>query len=71
LQKIQTLLFYTKDCQKRFNARSFFSNFQVNAASRFQNDQWLRRIVVTCYIAFWFRSGAVLTFDQFYQSSFF
>jgi len=33
--------------------------------------QWLRQIVVMCHIACWFRSGAVLTFDQFYQSSFF
>jgi len=33
--------------------------------------QRLRQIVVMCHIACWFRSGAVLTFDQFYQSSFF
>ena len=32
--------------------------------------QWLRQIVVMCHIACWFRSGAVLKFDQFYQSSF-
>jgi len=32
--------------------------------------QWLREIVM-CHIACWFRSGAVLSFDQFYQSSFF
>jgi len=33
--------------------------------------QWPRQIVVMCHIACWFRSGAVLKFDQFYQSSFF
>ena len=33
--------------------------------------RWLRQIVVMCYIACWFRSGAVLKFDQFYHSSFF
>jgi len=33
--------------------------------------QWLRQIVVMCHIACWFRSGAVLTFDQFYHSNFF
>jgi len=32
---------------------------------------WLCQIAVMCHIACWFRSGAVLTFDQFYQSSFF
>jgi len=30
--------------------------------------QWLRQIV-KCHIARWFRSGAVLKFDQFYHSS--
>jgi len=33
--------------------------------------QWLRQIAVMCHIACWFRSGAVLKFDQFYHSSFF
>ena len=33
--------------------------------------QRLRQIVVMCHIACWFRSGAVLKFDQFYHSSFF
>ena len=34
--------------------------------------QWPRhQIVVMCHIACWFRSGAVLKFDQFYHSSFF
>jgi len=32
--------------------------------------QWLRQIVVMCHLACWFRSGAVLKFDQFYHSSF-
>jgi len=33
--------------------------------------RWLRRqIVVMCHIAYWFRSGAVLKFDQLYHSSF-
>ena len=27
--------------------------------------QWLRHMVVVCHIACWFRSGAVLKFDQF------
>jgi len=27
--------------------------------------QWLRHMVVMCHIAYWFRSGAVLKFDQF------
>ena len=31
--------------------------------------QWLRHMVVMCHIACWFRSGAVLKFDQFYHSS--
>jgi len=34
--------------------------------------QWLRhQIVVMCHIACWYRSGAVLKFDQLYHSSFF
>ena len=33
--------------------------------------QWLRHMVVVCHIACWFRSGAVLKFDQLYHSSFF
>jgi len=33
--------------------------------------QWLRQIVVICHLACWFRSCAVLKFDQFYHSSFF
>jgi len=34
--------------------------------------QWLRQIVVMCLIIVcWFRSGAVLKFDQFYHSIFF
>jgi len=34
--------------------------------------RWLRhQIVVMCHNAYWFRSGAVLKFDQFYHSSFF
>ena len=32
--------------------------------------QWLRHMVVVWHIARWFRSGAVLKFDQFYHSSF-
>jgi len=32
--------------------------------------QWLRHMVVVCHIACWFRSDAVLNFDQFYHSSF-
>ena len=32
--------------------------------------RWLRQIVMF-HIARWFRSGAVLKFDQFYHSSFF
>jgi len=31
--------------------------------------QWLRHMVVVCHTAYWFRSGAVLKFDQFYHSS--
>ena len=27
--------------------------------------QWLRHMVVVCHIACWFRSGALLKFDQF------
>jgi len=33
--------------------------------------QCLRHIIVMCHIAFSFRSGAVLKFDRFYQSSVF
>jgi len=33
--------------------------------------QLLCQIVVMCHIACWFRSGALLKFDQFYHSSFF
>ena len=32
--------------------------------------QWLRQIAVMCHIACWFRSGAVLKFYQFHNSSF-
>jgi len=32
--------------------------------------QWLRPVVVLWHIVCWFRSGAVLKFDQFYHSSF-
>jgi len=33
--------------------------------------RWRHQIVVMCYIAYWFRGGAVLKFDQLYHSSFF
>jgi len=36
-----------------------------------RRPQWLRQIVVVCHIACWFRSDAMLKFDQFYHSSFF
>jgi len=37
-----------------------------------RRPRWLRhQIVVMYHIACWFRSGAMLKFDQFYHSSFF
>jgi len=35
------------------------------------SDYVSRQIVVMCHIAYWFRSGEMLKYDQFYHSSFF
>jgi len=45
--------------------------FDLESSMYPRRCQWLRQIVVMCHIAHWFRSGAVLKFDQFYHSSFF
>jgi len=45
--------------------------FYLEPSMYLRRCQWLRQIVVICHIARWFRSGAVLKFDQFYHSSFF
>jgi len=42
----------------------------AESSTYLRRRHWLRQIVVMCHIACWFRSGAVLTFDQFYHSSF-
>jgi len=44
--------------------------FYLESLMYLRRRQWPRQIVVMCHIARWFRSGAVLKFDQFYHSSF-
>ena len=45
--------------------------FYLESSMYLRRCQWLHQIVVMCHIARWFRSGAVLKFDQFYHSNFF
>ena len=45
--------------------------FHLESSMYLRRRQWLRQIVVMCHVACWFRSGAVLKFDQFCHSSFF
>jgi len=46
--------------------------FYLESSMYLRQRRWLRhQIDVMCHIACWFRSGAVLKFDQFFHSSFF
>jgi len=45
--------------------------FYFESSMYLRRRQWLRQIAVMCHVACWFRSVAVLKFDQFYDSSFF
>ena len=46
------------------------STVYLQSSMYLSRRQLLRQIVVMCHIACWFCTGAVLTFDHFYQSSF-
>ena len=44
----------------------------LESSMHLRRRRWIRhQIVVMCHIAYWFRSIAVLKFDQLYHSSFF
>jgi len=57
-----------------YNENKYYAitlTFYLESSMYLSRCQWLRQIVVMCHVACWFRSGAVLKFDQFYHSSFF